>query len=38
MNEITAEQVLTALRTVRHPHRNHDVVSLGMVSGVVVKN
>jgi ATP-binding protein involved in chromosome partitioning len=38
MNEITAEQVLAALRHVRHPQRNHDVVSLGMVSGVVVKN
>ena len=38
MNEITAEQVLAALRHVRHPQRNHDVVSLGIVSGVVVKN
>ena len=38
MNEITTEQVLAALRRVRHPHRDQDVVSLGMISGVVVKN
>ena len=38
MNEITSEQVLAALRRVRHPHRDDDVVSLGMISGVVVKS
>jgi ATP-binding protein involved in chromosome partitioning len=38
MNEITTEQVLAALRRVRHPHRDQDVVSLGMISGVAVKN
>ena len=38
MNELTSEQVLAALRQVRHPHRGDDVVSLGMISGVVVKN
>ena len=37
MNEITSEQVLAVLRRVRHPHRDDDLVSLGMISGVVVK-
>jgi ATP-binding protein involved in chromosome partitioning len=37
MNEITSEDVLAALRRVRHPHRDEDLVSLGMISGVVVK-
>ena len=38
MNEISHEQVLAALRHVRHPGRDGDVVSLGLVSGVVIKN
>jgi ATP-binding protein involved in chromosome partitioning len=38
MHEITSEQVLAALRRVRHPRRDGDVVGLGMVSGVVVKD
>ena len=38
MNEITTERVLAALRNVRHPHRNDDVVSLGMISGIAIKN
>ena len=38
MNEITTTLVLDALRRVRHPHRDQDVVSLGMISGVAVKN
>jgi ATP-binding protein involved in chromosome partitioning len=38
MREITSEQVLAALRRVRHPRRDGDVVGLGMVSGVVVKD
>ena len=37
MNEITSEQVLAALRNVRHPRRGADIVSLGMVSGIAVK-
>ncbi|MCS6879390.1 MAG: iron-sulfur cluster carrier protein ApbC [Geminicoccaceae bacterium] len=37
MAGLTKEQVLDALRKVRHPHRPGDVVSLGMISGVVVK-
>jgi ATP-binding protein involved in chromosome partitioning len=37
MNEITSEQVLAVLRRVRHPHRDDDLVSLGMIAGVVVK-
>ena len=38
MDEITSEQVLAALRRIRHPRREGDVVGLGMVSGVVVKD
>ena len=38
MNELTTESVLAALRQVRHPHRGDDVVSLGMISGVAIKN
>jgi ATP-binding protein involved in chromosome partitioning len=37
MNEPSREQVLEALRRIRHPRRDGDVVSLGMISGVVVK-
>lgn len=37
MNELTREQILEALRQVRHPSRGADVVSLGMVSGVTIK-
>ena len=38
MNELTSERVLAALRQIRHPHRGDDVVSLGMISGVAIKN
>jgi ATP-binding protein involved in chromosome partitioning len=38
MNEPTSEQVLAALRQIRHPHRDENVVALGMISGVVIKN
>ncbi|MEK0082020.1 iron-sulfur cluster carrier protein ApbC [Benzoatithermus flavus] len=37
MNEPSREQVLEALRKIRHPRRDSDVVSLGMISGVVIK-
>jgi ATP-binding protein involved in chromosome partitioning len=37
MNEPTQEQVLATLRRIRHPARDIDVVSLGMISGIVVK-
>jgi ATP-binding protein involved in chromosome partitioning len=37
MNEISREQVQDALRRIRHPRRDGDVVSLGMISGIVVK-
>lgn len=37
MAGLTKEQVLDALRAVRHPQRGVDVVSLGMISGVVIK-
>ncbi|MFL5337358.1 MAG: iron-sulfur cluster carrier protein ApbC [Geminicoccaceae bacterium] len=38
MNELTSERVLAALRQVQHPQRGADVVSLGMISGIVIKN
>ena len=37
MTEPTREQVIEGLRQVRHPQRDQDVVSLGLVSGIVVK-
>ena len=37
MNEVSREAVLEALARVPHPARGRDVVSLGMISGVVVK-
>ena len=38
MNQITEQQVLEALKTVEEPERQTDIVSLGMVSGLVVKD
>jgi ATP-binding protein involved in chromosome partitioning len=35
--EIDKDRILETLRSVRHPTRGGDVVSLGMISGVVVK-
>src|SRR5436305_7350360 len=35
---ITENQILDALRAVRDPERGGDIVSLGMVSGVVVRD
>ena len=37
MNEPSRDQILEALRQVRHPRRGGDVVSLGMISGMAVK-
>ncbi len=37
MDEPSRDRVLDALRGVPHPRRGDDVVSLGMISGVVVK-
>lgn len=37
MAEVTESQVLDALRTVKDPDKGADIVSLGMVSGLVVK-
>ncbi|MBT6138693.1 MAG: iron-sulfur cluster carrier protein ApbC [Rhodospirillaceae bacterium] len=38
MAQVTEEQVLDALRTVMDPDKNQDLVSLGMISGVIVKD
>jgi len=38
MAQVTEQQILDALKTVRDPDRGADVVSLGMVSGLVVKD
>lgn len=38
MNEPTRDQILETLRRIEHPTRGRDVVSLGMIGGVVVKN
>ncbi len=37
MPELSEAQVLDALRTVKDPERGDDIVSLGMISGLVVK-
>ncbi|HLT03203.1 MAG TPA: iron-sulfur cluster assembly protein, partial [Geminicoccaceae bacterium] len=38
MAQITREQVLAALSGVVDPDRGQDVVALGMVSGIVIKD
>ncbi len=38
MAEVTEREVLAALRQIRDPARGGDVVSLGMISGVVVRD
>ncbi len=38
MNQVTEEQVLEALKSVEEPERRADIVSLGMISGLVVKD
>ena len=35
---ITENDILDALRAVRDPERGGDIVSLGMVSGVVIRD
>jgi ATP-binding protein involved in chromosome partitioning len=37
MGEPTNDQVLDSLRAVRHPARGQDVVTLGLISGIVIK-
>ncbi len=38
MARVTEEQILTVLKTVEDPDKGQDIVSLGMVSGLVVKD
>jgi len=38
MNQVTEQQILDALRRIEEPERRQDIVSLGMVSGLVVKD
>ena len=38
MASVTEDQVIEALRTVRDPHRGGDIVGLGMISGLVVRD
>lgn len=38
MAAVTAEQITDALRAVRDPERDGDVVALGMIGGIVVKD
>ncbi len=38
MSQITEQQILDALRTVRDPENDKDIVSLNMVSGLVIKD
>ena len=38
MNQVTEQQILDALKTVEEPERRADIVSLGMISGLVVKD
>lgn len=38
MNELTSERVLEALRRIDHPRLGRDVVGLGIISDIVIKN
>jgi len=38
MSQVTEQQILDALRAVRDPDKGGDIVSLGMVSGLIVKD
>ena len=38
MAEVTERDIRAALATVRDPERGGDLVSLGMISGIVIRN
>ncbi len=38
MSEIKRQQILNILKTIHHPHKNTDIITLGMVQGLAVKN
>ena len=38
MARVTEDQILAALKTVEDPDKTQDIVSLGMVSGLIVKD
>ena len=38
MASVSEEQVLNALKSVSHPDTDQDIVSMGMVSGLIVKD
>jgi ATP-binding protein involved in chromosome partitioning len=38
MSQITEQQILDALKSIRDPENNRDIISLNMVSGLVIKD
>ncbi len=38
MGQVTEQQILEALKAVVEPERKQDIVSLGIISGLVVKD
>src|SRR5260370_34952376 len=38
MESVTEQQVLNALRQVRDPDKGNDIVSLGMITGMVIRD
>ena len=38
MAEVTEQQIIEALKHIHDPDKKADIVSLGMISGIAVKN